>query len=266
MNSEAILKSDLLDILFEKRNKVYGAYILRKFYNQRLVRSIGFMMLSVTIVGAFTFLPETKKMEIPFFETIMGHVPNPKVEGEKKKTPVPTKAEPAQKKAAGLPVIAKNDTRVDTLQDVDPLQKTAVVAVAGTEPGNNTGNVAGVETPATIVDKAPVITADINAPVADPEIMPQFPGGTEALKKFLQRNLHNPRDLDEGEKISVKVKFVVGYDGKLKSFELVENGGTEFNDEVIRVLKKMPEWVPGKTKGQNVSVYYTIPVKFIAEQ
>ena len=55
----------------------------------------------------------------------------------------------------------------------------------------------------------------------------------------------------------------MGYDGKLKSFTTVQDGGEEFNKEVIRVLKKMPEWEPGKTKGQNVSVYYVIPVKFV---
>jgi len=95
--------------------------------------------------------------------------------------------------------------------------------------------------------------------------MPSYPGGTAALRRFLERNLGNPRDLESGELISVKVKVVVGYDGKLKNFELVQDGGTEFNNEVIRVLKKMPAWVPGKSKGQNVSVYYTIPVKFVGE-
>jgi protein TonB len=71
--------------------------------------------------------------------------------------------------------------------------------------------------------------------------------------------------LEDGELISVKVKVIVGYDGKLKNFELVQDGGTEFNNEVIRVLKKMPAWKPGKSKDQNVSVYYTIPVKFVGE-
>ena len=93
--------------------------------------------------------------------------------------------------------------------------------------------------------------------------MPSYPGGMDALKRFLQKNLTNPRDLEEGEMVSVKIRFVVGYDGKLKSFTTVQDGGEEFNKEVVRVLKKMPEWVPGKTKGQNVSVYYVIPVKFV---
>ena len=59
---------------------------------------------------------------------------------------------------------------------------------------------------------------------------------------------------------------MVGYDGVLKGFETVEDGGKAFNQEVIRVLKKMPTWIPGKTSGENVSVYYTIPVKFVSSR
>ena len=54
-------------------------------------------------------------------------------------------------------------------------------------------------------------------------------------------------------------------DGKLKGFEVIEDGGAVFNKEVIRVLKKMPQWIPGKAEGENVSVYYTIPVKFVSQ-
>lgn len=94
--------------------------------------------------------------------------------------------------------------------------------------------------------------------------MPSYPGGMSALRKFLERNLKNPRDMEEGEVANVKVKFVVGYNGELQSFETFQNGGDEFNRKVMRVLKKMPNWVPGKSKGQNVSVFYTIPIKFIS--
>ena len=94
--------------------------------------------------------------------------------------------------------------------------------------------------------------------------MPSYPGGMNALRKFLERNLENPRDMEEGEVANVKVKFVVGSNGELQSFVTVQDGGDEFNREVMRVLKKMPNWVPGKSKGQNVSVFYTIPIKFIS--
>lgn len=94
--------------------------------------------------------------------------------------------------------------------------------------------------------------------------MPSYPGGMNALRKFLVRNLENPKDMKEGEVANVKLKFMVGYNGELQSFETLQDGGNEFNREVMRVLKKMPNWAPGKSKGQNVSVFYTIPIKFIS--
>jgi protein TonB len=56
---------------------------------------------------------------------------------------------------------------------------------------------------------------------------------------------------------------VVGFDGKLQRFAVVKDGGDIFNREVIRVLKKMPDWVPGKSGGENVAVNFTIPIKFV---
>ena len=95
------------------------------------------------------------------------------------------------------------------------------------------------------------------------DIRPSFPGGMDALKKFLEKHLQNPYDLENGETVNVHIRFVVGYDGKLQGFATIEDGGEMYNKEVIRVLKKMPDWLPGKAKGENVSVYYTIPVKFV---
>ena len=94
------------------------------------------------------------------------------------------------------------------------------------------------------------------------EVLPSYPGGMDALRKFLEKNLQTPTEMENGETVSVRVKFVVDYTGKLKSFVTVLDGGEAYNKEVIRVLKKMPDWVPGKTRGENVSVYYIIPVKF----
>ena len=68
----------------------------------------------------------------------------------------------------------------------------------------------------------------------------------------------------EGESVKVVIRFVVGHDGKLKSFDIIQDGGDEFDKEVIRVVKKMPDWTPGRSSGRAVSVYYLIPIKFIA--
>lgn len=268
MNSEAIMKSDVLDILFEKRNKAYGAYTLRKFYNGRLLKSLGIMMLAVIAFSAFTFLPEAGNAEEEYIiqDPGFGQVPppvkppevKPKVEKPKIEKPFSTV------KLLNKILIVNNNDSTDILVDLNNMaigSNTNIVLNGGDQPIVSSGggnDIAEPEKPA-----APLV--DVNTALENPEIMPSYPGGTAALRKFLERNLGNPRDLESGELIAVKIKVVVGYDGKLKNFELVQDGGTEFNNEVIRVLKKMPAWIPGKSKGQNVSVYYTIPVKFIGE-
>jgi len=102
-------------------------------------------------------------------------------------------------------------------------------------------------------------------PLEIAEVMPQYPGGIKALLTFLRKNLHTPEDIAEGNEVSVKIKFIVNYNGKLEGFDVIQSGGTAFDNEVLRVLKKMPLWIPGKSKGQDVSVYYIVPVKFTTE-
>lgn len=270
MNSELILQTHVLDILFENRNKVYGAYTLRKFYNTRLLTSIGIMAGAVIILSAFTFLPATKEGETllvsdPILCSLAPTPKEPKVKPEVrklfKKTPVST-----LNFSSKIVILNKKDS-VNVLHDLDNMtigNKTNIVDEPGSQLIGTPGN---EDTDGAIAEpiKKTESVIDITKPLETAEVMPQYPGGMDGLRKFLMRNLTNPRSLDEGELISVKVKFVVGYDGKLKGFELIQDGGSEFNNEVIRVLKKMPAWIPGKSRGQNVSVYYTIPVKFIPE-
>jgi protein TonB len=268
MKTELIMKSDVLDIIFENRNKAYGAYYLRKFYSNRLVKSLGVTLAGVLVLSAFTLMPEKKsRQKDEDVITILGHIA-PDVK-EKIKEPEKPKEIPKPKPPS---VVYNNPVIVKTLDSIKPITEindtTAIANI--TDPGTQ-GAKAVVGQPAEEGEngkgkepaEAPVV--NINIPMEAPEQMPEFPGGINALRSFLQRHLTNPRDLEENETVSVKIRFVVGYDGKLKSFETVQDGGEEFNKEVMRVLKKMPDWVPGKTKGQNVSVYYTIPVKFVPQ-
>jgi len=268
MKTELILKSDVLDIIFENRNKAYGAYYLRKFYNNRLFKSLGIMLAGVIILSAFTFLPKKKTtISIAGIETIYGSIQQPKEkikEPEKPKEPQQPKQKAASVAYTNHPVVVPTTTPVDPLPAITDSVAIGDITQKGT-PGNvpiDTNPAGpGVDGGKSPEPEAPI---DINVPTGNPDIMPAYPGGMSALKKFLEKNLTNPRDMNDEEVVSVRMRFVVGYDGKLKSFETVQDGGEEFNKEVIRVLKKMPEWIPGKTRGQNVSVYYTIPVKFIA--
>jgi periplasmic protein TonB len=270
MKTELILKSDVLDILFDNRNKAYGAYNLRKFYDNRLMKSLGVMLGVVVVLSAFTFIPKKKVVaKDGMYETIICHLGDPQKEKIKEIEKPKTNKPPKQKAPTQIwtkPVIVDSKEPVKTLA---ALSDSVVIASTTTlgEPGNRPI----IIQPAGSGDGGPGVTpepakppVDIKTPIYSPEIMPAYPGGMEALRKFLQRNLTNPKEMEEGEEVSVKVKFVVDYDGNLKSFVTVQDGGEEFNKEVIRVLNKMPNWIPGKSNGQNVSVYYTIPVKFTA--
>jgi protein TonB len=254
----------VLDIIFENRNKAYGAYDLRKYYDQRMTKAVGLMLCFAALISALGFLPKKPVEPAPRYipVTMMGH---PK---EKEKIPeVKPKVKVVVPASATLPPVLRVPVIVNkidsTIRPID-INVNASTANTNTLPGNSMSSTItpiSITTPVTPEPVKPLINK--NTPVETADVMPTYPGGWDALKKFLERNLRNPRDMEEGETVSVKVRFVVGYDGKLQSFVNVQDGGDEFNKEVIRVLKKMPDWIPGQAKGENVSVYYTIPVKFV---
>ena len=105
----------------------------------------------------------------------------------------------------------------------------------------------------------PEIQPDFHANEREPE----FPGGYEGLKRFLAKNLTTPSDLEDGEKKTVHIRFKVDKEGAVNTFEIITSGGNEFDNEVVRVCKKMPRWIPALQNGINVPVSYVLPVTFI---
>lgn len=95
--------------------------------------------------------------------------------------------------------------------------------------------------------------------------MPSFPGGEKALKKYLGEHIHYPKVAREnGIQGTVVVQFIVGTNGKLRDFTVVSRklgGGLE--EEAIRVVRAMPDWIPGRQDGEAVNVQYSLPVRFV---
>ena len=159
--------------------------------------------------------------------------------------------------------IVPNNEKTDTIATLQLNDKIGNATIVNADPGpflvtplKTVSGDGGAEKPATTINKTVPLEGDAV------DIMPSYPGGMDAFRKFLEKNLQTPGEMENGETVSVRVKFVVDYTGKLKSFITVQDGGDAYNKEVVRVLKKMPDWIPGKTNGENVSVYYVIPVKF----
>ena len=118
-----------------------------------------------------------------------------------------------------------------------------------------------------------VIAAPVEAPVEEEEEevifvvvekMPEFPGGQQALFKYLSENVKYPVIAQEnGIQGRVICQFVVNRDGSIVDVEVVRSGGDPSLDkEAVRVIKSMPKWKPGQQRGKPVRVKYTVPVNF----
>ena len=93
------------------------------------------------------------------------------------------------------------------------------------------------------------------------EIKPQFPGGDEAMKKYLMKKIYYPQNIDRIEGV-VLARFIVTETGKITAVETLNTSNEQMQNEVVRVIKRMPKWVPGKLDGVPVSAYYVLPVTF----
>ena len=116
----------------------------------------------------------------------------------------------------------------------------------------------------TTVSAQKTIVAKKNQKVFDiVEQMPEYPGGQAALFEFISKNVKYPEDAVK-KKVEGKVfvTFVVDTDGKITDVSLLRKVFPSLDAEAIRVISAMPNWIPGKQKGQVVRVKYTVPIMF----
>ena len=266
MNSSTILQTHLLDIIFENRNKDYGAYQLRKFYNKRLSLALFIMVCFVLFFCGINYFFHPLKDSLDKQVAFESREYEPSSFTFEIKKPIQSTIHHAKKKTTSgqqtTPEIVADKNINKSVASVLPADASQLASGSGQiEFGTGKGVDGKFEAPKENVvipekkEKKPEIYLSA-------DVMPQFPGGLKALLQFLKKNIKSPADVEEGAEISVKVRFVVDITGQLQSFKVMESGGEVFDNEVLRVLKKMPKWIPGKSKGENVAVYFIVPVRF----
>ena len=110
-------------------------------------------------------------------------------------------------------------------------------------------------------DQKGVATEDVIFQVC--EVMPEFPGGELAVKQYIASNIKYPAEARKyGQQGKVYVTFVVAKDGSIEKVKIARSVSPALDNEAIRVVSSMPNWIPGKQRGQAVNVQYTIPVNF----
>ncbi len=269
-------KEDVLDVLFANRNKSYGAYLLRREYPARLKKSMAFMLGGVLLLGAGLEWKSAHPPIAPIFDPIAPMHPTivdlqpPPEEKKPIEHPIvrPAILHPAQPQLAPAPpTIAVTALKLVDVPDpakMIPPQETLANTTIGatTSPGTGVPGAVGTTGSGSGTAKATETEVGNGEPFRSVEQMPMFPGGEDALRKYLMRNMETPDELEEGAQKRVVVCFVVDKDGTISACAVLQTGGAVFDEEVLRVVKHMPKWKPGIQNGRAVPVYFTLPVIF----
>lgn len=265
MSSENILTANILDILFHNRNKEYGAYVLRKNYPKHLYISLAIVFGIVSILSALSFIdPLPTVPDSRIFGTdsvvLVSVEPLKMVEPVKQSVDLPKRVIKDATPVISSTVTTTEVPEVSELdhQVIDLFNRKGEETVGDGPVSASTSDrkvdVEGTPEPASEIKDEVLISADV---------MPEFPGGIEAMKRFLSRNLRNPEDeMNPGSSVRLVARFVVDKDGSISQVQFKEGGGSKFEQEIMRVLKKMPKWRPGLFKGRPAAVYFMLPVVF----
>jgi periplasmic protein TonB len=95
------------------------------------------------------------------------------------------------------------------------------------------------------------------------DVMPEYPGGNEAMVRFIGSNTQYPTSARRsGEEGTVFVGFIITKQGDIRDVKTVKGVSPAVNEEAERVIRSMPRWIPGMQAGKNVSVRFVLPIKF----
>ena len=253
-----LLKNQWLEIVFEGRNKTYGAYDLRKSITKNTIRAfiIGtlFFGFAVSIPTLMRLIPE-KTENITLDQKITTVKLPPKTEKPKENLPPPPPPPPKVDQVKFVkPVVAKADEVVEEIVVIKDLKEKNIgkETIKGDPDAEltiapvGTGVAAVVEEDNTVYNTAGI------------EVKPEYPGGIEKFYSFVQKNYRMPDE--SGLKGKVYVTFVVEKDGSLTDIKVLRDIGYGTGKEAIRVLKATPRWSPGEQNGKKVRCTYSLPI------
>jgi protein TonB len=274
MEARKVLNASLLDIIFDGRNKEYGAYELRKTYNKRLIEALIGVIIIILLVWVVAFL-SNQSNEVNNQVFVVKDVQLEEITAEKKiesppPPPPPKPPDPPKVEMVKFtpPIIVKDDEvkAEEKPPEMEKLEDTKI----------GTMNQEGVKDEGIV----PLAASDggkgiVEAPKAKPaedyektflkvEIESEYPGGAAAWKRYLNKNFHYPEDgLSNEIQGIVIVQFIVDKEGNVSDVQAVsgpEEGG--LREEAIRVIRKSGTWIPAVQNGRKVKSYKKQPVIF----
>lgn len=264
--------SEWCDVVFEGKNKQYGAYRLRQSSSKRHIVAFIVILVFAGVVSALpSLISEIKKLTQNQQENIdetfeLSNIPVDQEIPEENKILQETAPPPPPLKTTVQfvpPTIAKDEevTDKDVMKSQDEIQENKIqISVASVQGTSDKGvDIAELREHKVIVEEKPVE----EKPFVTVEQMPTFPGGEVEMQKFIRDNLRYPVVAQEaGIQGRVTLRFVVSKTGTIENVTVVRGIDPSCDKEAVRVVQSMPKWIPGKQNGLNVPVYFNLPIQF----
>lgn len=269
-----LISRDWTEMVFEGRNKEYGAYRLRKNAGKRNLYSlITIFIAALAIWGGISLVKFVESRTKSVAQTSVAEISalnQPKKKAEVKqqkkvKLEQPEKVVERVKSSVKFtaPVIKKDDQvkPEDELKTQEELMNTKTAIGALDVKGNDDANGEVLKLKEAVAQPEPKPEVEKVFDVV--EQMPSFPGGPSALMEWLSNNVKYPVVAQEnGVQGRVVVSFVVERDGSITDVKVVRGVDPSLDKEASRVVRAMPRWIPGKQNGSAVRVKYNVPVAF----
>jgi protein TonB len=282
MDANKILSTNLLDLVFEGRNKEYGAYELRKQYNKRLTIALSSTALGLLLIFLTSFLisavNDKSKGQVQVQELKLEDI----VQEEKNEPPPPPPPKPPEPPKVEMakftpPKVVKDEEvkEEEKPPEVEKLEDTKI----------GTSNQEGIKDEGIVappVDQGGVVEApksdDEDKVFQKVEIDAEFPGGTQSWFKYVQREIERNIDelQDDGKSGTVVVLFIVDKEGAVSDVRAMPCGeagvakclgaGTKLAEVAVNAIRKGPKWKPAVQNGRNVKAYRRQPVTFKLEE
>lgn len=274
MSKIDLISSDWVDLVFEGRNKAYGAYRLRKSTTKRnilaMVAVVLLLIVAFIILTVKNFVDEQRaKVAMTQVAELTNYKqPEKKAEVKQKKVEVEPERVVERVKSSikfTAPVIKKDEEVKpdEELKTQDELMSTKTAIGTFDVKGNDDANGEIIKAKEAIAEPEPPKHEEENKVFDIVEQQPLFPGGPAALMKYLSEHTKYPVVAQEnGVQGRVTVQFVVEKDGSISDVHVLRGVDPSLDKEAVRVVKSMPRWTPGKQNGINVRVNYRVPVLF----
>ncbi len=270
------------DVIFEGKNKEFGAYELRRQSDKRHNRAVIFVLIGLILVliggyfwGMYSdYRREQRELELQAqLEQQLADIAAAEAEDPEEVEEVPQAVEEPQREEAlpeeilntikdtEISIAADEEVTEDITSKDDVAESTAAAGSTTFDQGTDNLNVVREH-------KEEIIVEEKHEPVKEEiftavEQMPQFPGGEGELLKYISTHIKYPTMAAENNiQGRVVVKFVVQKDGKVGEVVVLRGQDPDLDKEAVRVVKTLPNFIPGKMNGQAVSVWYTLPINF----